>query len=171
MRVRGVCAPALELPLAWEGPHPARWRAEPRSEPDSGNPTVRDRRGALRNVTHGGIRNPLRNRKSGTGHSSPKDARAQFLSRHPHAAFEVAGAGNGVTVGSTRARTGKPGIQPRPRSTGHRASPRTYQPRDITLEAELSRDHVALEFARALPEFEHFAVAVETLDGRIRHES
>ena len=28
-----------------------KWRAEPRSEPDSGNPTVRDRRAALRNVT------------------------------------------------------------------------------------------------------------------------
>ncbi len=98
MRVRGVCAPALELPLAWEGPHPARWRAEPRSEPDSGNPTVRDRRGALRNVIHGEPRNPLRHRKSGTGHSSPKDARAQFLSRQPHAAFDVAGTGNGVTV-------------------------------------------------------------------------
>jgi len=64
MRARGVCAPALELPLAWEGPHPARWRAEPRSEPDSGNPTVRDRRGALGNVVYGGIRIPPHNRKS-----------------------------------------------------------------------------------------------------------
>ena len=87
MRARGVCAPALELPLAWEGPYSARWQAEPRSEPDSGNPTVRDRRGALRNVTHGGTRNPLRNRKSGSGHSSPKGARAQLLSRQPHARF------------------------------------------------------------------------------------
>ncbi len=86
-QARGVCAPALELPRAWEGPHPARWRAEPRSEPDSGNPTVRDRRGALRNVIHGEPRNPLRHRKSGTGHSSPKDARTQFLSRQPHARF------------------------------------------------------------------------------------
>ena len=32
---------------------------EPRSEPDSGNPTVRDRRGARGNVTHGRTRNPL----------------------------------------------------------------------------------------------------------------
>jgi hypothetical protein len=39
-------------------------RAEPRSEPDSGNPTVRDRRGALGNVVYGGIRNPSHNRKS-----------------------------------------------------------------------------------------------------------
>ncbi len=30
-----------------------KMRAEPRSEPDSGNPTVRDRREALRNVTTG----------------------------------------------------------------------------------------------------------------------
>ena len=31
---------------------------KPRSEPDSGNPTVRDRRGAWGNVAHGGIRIP-----------------------------------------------------------------------------------------------------------------
>ena len=36
--------------------------------------------GARGNVIHGGIRNPLRNRKSGIGHSSPTDARASFLS-------------------------------------------------------------------------------------------
>ncbi|HWT48412.1 MAG TPA: hypothetical protein VN255_07490, partial [Mycobacterium sp.] len=35
----------------WAGPRSDKWRAEPRSEPDSGNPTVRDRRAALRNVT------------------------------------------------------------------------------------------------------------------------
>ncbi len=34
---------------------------------------------------------------------------------NPHAAFDVEGAGNGVTVRSTRARTGKPGRQTRPR--------------------------------------------------------
>ncbi len=50
---RGVCVPALELPLRWEGPFSYKWRAEPRPEPDSGNPTVRDRRGALRTVTMG----------------------------------------------------------------------------------------------------------------------
>ena len=32
----------------------------PRSEPDWGNPTVRDRRGACGNVDHGGIRHPPR---------------------------------------------------------------------------------------------------------------
>ena len=40
-----------------------KWRAEPRPEPDSGKPTVRDRRGACRNVNHGGTRHPLYNRK------------------------------------------------------------------------------------------------------------
>jgi hypothetical protein len=34
--------------------------------------------------------------------------------RNPHAASELAGAENGVTAGSTRARTGKPGIRTRP---------------------------------------------------------
>ena len=125
MRARGVCAPALKHQPTWEGLSPERWRAEPRSEPDSGNPTVRDRRGALRNVIHGEPRNPLRNRKSGTGHSSPTGARAQFLSRHPPAAFDVAGAGNGVTVGSTRARTGKPGIRTRSKPHGPPRQPST----------------------------------------------
>jgi len=35
----------------WRKARPEKWRAEPRPEPDSGNPTVRDRRGALRNAT------------------------------------------------------------------------------------------------------------------------
>ncbi len=35
-------------------------KGRPRSEPDSGNPTVRDRREACGNVDHGGIRNPPR---------------------------------------------------------------------------------------------------------------
>jgi hypothetical protein len=48
--LRGVCVPALEPPLPWAGLLTGKWRAEPRSEPDSGNPTVRDRRGALRTV-------------------------------------------------------------------------------------------------------------------------
>jgi len=47
---RGVCGSALELPHRWAGQVSDRWRAEPRPEPDSGNPTVRDGRGALRNV-------------------------------------------------------------------------------------------------------------------------
>ena len=37
--------------------------------------------GARGNVIYGGTRNPIRNRKSGLGHSSPTDARALFLSK------------------------------------------------------------------------------------------
>ena len=37
--------------------------------------------GAQGNVTHGGTRNPIRNRKSGLGHSSPNGARASVLSK------------------------------------------------------------------------------------------
>ena len=48
---RGACGSALKLPHRWAGLRSDKWRAEPRSEPDSGNPTVRDRRAALRNVT------------------------------------------------------------------------------------------------------------------------
>lgn len=48
---RGVCESALKLPHRRAGLRSDKWRAEPRSEPDSGNPTVRDRRAALRNVT------------------------------------------------------------------------------------------------------------------------
>jgi hypothetical protein len=48
---RGVCGSALKLPPRWAGLFSDKWCAEPRSEPDSGNPTVRDRRAALRTVT------------------------------------------------------------------------------------------------------------------------
>jgi hypothetical protein len=44
---------------------------KPRSEPDSGNPTVRDRRGASGNVAHGGNVNPPCNRKGGAGNPPP----------------------------------------------------------------------------------------------------
>ena len=37
---------------------------DPRSEPDSGKPTVRDRRGAYGNVGYDGAMNPSHNRKS-----------------------------------------------------------------------------------------------------------
>ncbi len=37
--------------------------------------------GARGNVTHGGTRNPIRNRKSGLGHSPPTGARASDLSK------------------------------------------------------------------------------------------
>ena len=45
--------------------------------------------------------------------SGPAAARAANLSRHLHAACEVAGAGNGATEVSKRARRGKPRIRPR----------------------------------------------------------
>ena len=54
---------------------------KPRSEPDSGNPTVRDRREAPGNVAHGGNVNPPRNRKGWAGNPPPKSARARDLSR------------------------------------------------------------------------------------------
>ena len=46
---RGGCGSALEL-HSWMGRRP---KGKPRSEPDSGNPTVRDRRGACGNVAMG----------------------------------------------------------------------------------------------------------------------
>ncbi len=64
MSIRGVCELALKLRWALERPASEKWRVEPRSEPDSGNPTVRDRRGALGNVVYGGTRIPPHNRKS-----------------------------------------------------------------------------------------------------------
>ncbi len=38
-------------------------------------------------MAEGGTRNPPRNRKGGSGHSPPKGARAEDLSRQPHARF------------------------------------------------------------------------------------
>ena len=54
---------------------------KPRSEPDSGNPTVRDRRGACGNVGYGEKGRPLRYRKRVYGSIPPKVKRAVFLSR------------------------------------------------------------------------------------------
>ena len=45
---------------------------------------------------------------------------------NPHAAYEVAGAGNGATDTARRARRGKPRIQTSQVLTGHRASSRPY---------------------------------------------
>src|SRR5438552_10200672 len=50
MDVGGVRVPSLEPLTAMGRPASGKWRAEPRPEPDSGNPTVRDRRGASGNV-------------------------------------------------------------------------------------------------------------------------
>ncbi len=76
---RGVCEPALKLQLYREGCmakcHGRQSRLAGEIRP-SGMKT-----GARGNVTHGGTRNPIRNRKSGIGHSSPTGARALFLSK------------------------------------------------------------------------------------------
>src|SRR6516165_4202078 len=53
----------LSLSKPWEGLR----RTCRGFEPDSGNLTVRDYRGASRNVRHGEIVTPSRNRKSGNG--------------------------------------------------------------------------------------------------------
>jgi len=84
----------------WGKARPEKWRAEPRPEPDSGNPTVRDRRGALRNVTswEPGVRPGA---KATEQPPDPRGARAQFLSRQPHARFEVAAGGNQASRAST----------------------------------------------------------------------
>ena len=47
---------------------------------------------------------------------------------NPHAACDVAGAGNGITNIPRRARRGKPRIQTRAVLSGYRASSRPYQP-------------------------------------------
>src|SRR6516162_2717194 len=67
----------LSLSKPWEGLR----RTCRGFEPDSGNLTVRDYRGASRNVRHGEIVTPSRNRKSGNGNPSPTARRARFLSR------------------------------------------------------------------------------------------
>ena len=89
----------------WGKARSEKWRAEPRPEPDSGNPTVRDRRGALRNVTswEPGVRPGA---KTTEQPPDPRGARAQFLSRQPHARIDAAAGGNQVTVGHGRATPG-----------------------------------------------------------------
>jgi hypothetical protein len=83
------CMRASALASARTGrPSLRKMRAGPRSEPDSGNPTVRDRRGALGNVVHGGTVNLFGNRKGRVRNPPPTGTRAQLLSRHPHARLE-----------------------------------------------------------------------------------
>jgi hypothetical protein len=55
-RPRGVCGQALEP----RGDTGRSFGESCRCQPDSGNPTVRDERGARGNVSHGGTRNPRR---------------------------------------------------------------------------------------------------------------
>src|SRR5215468_11703344 len=56
---RGGYERAFKPREVWEGP----MGTSDGCQPDSGKPTVRDERGACGNVNHGGIRNPLHNRK------------------------------------------------------------------------------------------------------------
>jgi hypothetical protein len=56
---RGVYERAFEPRAVWEGP----LGTSDGCPPDAGNPTARDERGACGNVNHGGMRNPLHNRK------------------------------------------------------------------------------------------------------------
>ncbi len=42
-------------------------------------------------MAEGGTKNPPRNRKGGSGHSPPKGARAEDLSRQLHAGFDEGG--------------------------------------------------------------------------------
>ena len=62
----------------------------------TGNPAVRDYRGAAGNVSHGGTVNPSCNRKSRNGTPSPKAGRARALSRQQGMAIRNAGALFGV---------------------------------------------------------------------------
>src|SRR5512139_1623221 len=91
----------------------------PRSEPGSGDPTVRDRREALGNPAYGEIRNPLCNRKSRNGHSPPKVLCAQFLSRH----LQIGPSGCFPTEFVRQARSGTPGVLtfPKERTSGFRS--------------------------------------------------
>ena len=73
----GVRAPALKPHLVWEGP----WKKAKASNRTMGNPAVRHYRGAAGNVSHGGIVNPVCNRKSRNGNPSPKARRACALSQ------------------------------------------------------------------------------------------
>ena len=107
-RTRGVAACLREARLVptWPGPGPtgdnervAEWalrgasnsvtgKGAPRDQirtatlkPYWGKPAVRNFRGAPGDVTHGGTRNPSRNRKGGYGNAPPTGARAWDLSR------------------------------------------------------------------------------------------
>lgn len=73
-RVRQHCSFA-----SWGKARPEKYRGEPRPEPDSGNPTVRDRRGALGNVAVSGSR-----ARSESDGQFRHGARAQLLSRPIH---------------------------------------------------------------------------------------
>ena len=102
-------ASTLPLRPGGKGPGPET-ACEPRSEPDSGNATVRDRREACGNVVYGGAGNPPRNRKGGSGNPPPTDARITDLSRHPH--VRIRGRPGWATTRAHPAGRGCAGIEP-----------------------------------------------------------
>jgi hypothetical protein len=71
---RGVCAPALEFRLLWEG---SAGTSQGR-QPDSGNPTVRDERGGLGKRGHGS-RTEVRRRKPRRHHRTLPCARSRSI--------------------------------------------------------------------------------------------
>ena len=137
---RGVCGSALKLPHRWAGMLSDKWCAEPRSEPDSGNPTVRDRRAALRTVTS------TRRWRAG--------ARAQFRARQPHARIDGreletesrSGHGHrdeqpyGKPCGSNGSATYRRSRPPRQFPTLHRMSSGTYFPPPVRA-VEIPKPH------------------------------
>ena len=71
---RGVCAPALEVRLLWEG---TAGTSQGR-QPDSGNPTVRDENGGLGKRGHGS-RTAVRRRKPRRHHRTLQRARPRSI--------------------------------------------------------------------------------------------
>jgi len=114
MMIRGVCELALKLRSTWEGLHLKNGMQS------RGQNRTREIR--LSGIVGGlwetwsmvelGTRRTIERVR--VGHSPPTDARAQFLSRQPHAAFDVAGAGNGLTDWLVRHSQRKRGETDRP---------------------------------------------------------
>ena len=69
---------------------------------------------------------------------------------NPHAACDVAGAGNGITNIPSRARRGKPRIQTRDDLAGHRASSRPYQAQRQNISCPRRYSHWSASRATAL---------------------
>jgi hypothetical protein len=126
MRTRGVCAPALEHQFVWEGlvlGNGRQSRGQNRTREIRPSGIVGGLWETWSMVELGTRRTIERVR---VGNSPPTDARAQFLSRQPHAAFDEAGAGNGSTVWLMRHSRRKRGATDMLDLARHRASSRPY---------------------------------------------
>ena len=98
VRMRGEREPALKLRFTWEGLHlrnGVQSRGQNRTREIRPSGIVGGLWETWSMVELGTRRTIERVR---VGNSPPTDARTQFLSRQPHAAFDEAGAGNGSTV-------------------------------------------------------------------------